>query len=702
MKGGKDFQVSVTLTLGEYNKLKSEMSNGVIDSIPAATTSSSIETPTSSSIETPTSSSIEPPTSSSIEPPTEENPKTVKVSLKRSSVDIIVTKLREKYEYLEPRYRKVTKAELDSLEPIFVGVKSEVNTILTGNETKKIFQYSALRDSIFIHIIGIENFVNWCAGVDSKKDKWGFTKEKRGFTNEEKQGDFERMQTYVEKAMKKLEENRTAPINTRWMKEEHIKTLESFGLNHIWDHILKFKKQEEKPISSSLKTSVELKLKPNVLEDNHSKQIKKEFLVLFRKFYAIHKDNFNTEREEKEEEIERERKKNWPDGLRQRNGDKKVGGNVLVALRKSFATYKEAKLIGAGLAYIFAFFLFLESYRKLAYQIDRIITANETYLLAYPVEVERAPDHTDILSSILSVFYVMHQVVHGRILEWIRRINTPQTYDDIKNLIGTAADTATQKVVASCIDGYFGCFNGLLTGVVPTHLKNEMLQQTNDAAEFEWLKQKQLLLSEGRDIMFEYELATSNIVCGINICSFSTLVILNTFRPKIYTDDMVGFSAVALAGAYKYGGIWDQLCCTGAQVMILLKPLPGLIMQNQEEGQRENQDQAQEQIQIPNGPADGHIQEDEKIPEEILAIENNVQVKHGMDIREKIARIKHDRELLDSLNSKLPTARGGSQNGGSRKKQSHKNYRKKSHKKKYTRNSKQTRKQRRRKTKSKK
>lgn len=692
MKGGDSFEVSVTLTLGEYNTLKTEMSKVKIDS----TTSSSIETPTPH-----------------IDPPTEEVPRTVEVSLNRDSIHEKATKLLKKFDYLNPRDRKVTKTELDSLEPIFVGVKTEVKTMLSGetDQNLQIFQYSALRDSIFIHIIGIENFVNKCAGVDSKKDKWGYTKEKRGFTNIDKQDDFERMQTYVEKAMEKLEKNKTAPINTRWMKEEHIKTLESFGLKHIWDHILKFEKQEEPPISSSLKTSVEEKLKPKFLEDNHSKQIKKEFLVLFRKFYAIHKDNFNTEREAKEEEIKNDINKNWPLGTRRRKVGKQVGGNVLVALRKSFATYKEAKLIGAGLAYIFAFFLFLESYRKLAYQIDRIITANETYLQAYPVEVERVPDHTDILSSILSVFYVMHQVVHGTILEWIKRINTTQTYDDIKNLIGTAADTATQKVVASCIDGYFGCFNGLLTGVVTTHLKKEMGEQANAAIELEWLKQKQLLLSEGRDIMFEYELATSNIVCGINLCSFSTLVILNTFRPEIYTDELVGFSAVALVGAYKYGGIWDQLCCTGAQVMILLKPLPSLITQTlvkREEGQGEDQDQVPEQTQILNSPADEHIQEDEeipedeKIPEEILAIENRQQ---GMDIREKIQELRREKESYELNNriiSPLKATRGGSQNGGSRKKQSHKNYRKKSHKKKYTRNSKQTRKQRRRKTKSKK
>lgn len=115
-------------------------------------------------------------------------------------------------------------------------------------------------------------------------------------------------------------------------------------------------------------------------------------------------------------------------------------------------------------------------------------------------------------------------------------------------------------------------------------------------------------------------------------------------------------------------------------------------------GQREGPGQGQ----IQNGPADEHLSQVQANPEEILAIENRQQ---GMDIREKIQELRREKESYELNNriiSPLKATRGGSQNGGSRKKQSHKNYRKKSHKKKYTRNSKQTRKQRRRKTKSKK
>jgi len=703
MKGGELFQVSVTLTSSRFAELKKEI-KVKIDS----TTSSSIETPTPH-----------------IDAPTEENPKTAVVSLDRDYVDRIAKKLLEEFEGLNPRVRKVTKAELDSLEPIFVGVKTEVKTMLSGetDQNKQIFQYSALRDSIFIHIIGIENFVNRCVSVDNK-NKGGFTNVKK----REKYKEFHKK--YIPDVMKKLEENRGT-----WMEEEHIETLESFGLKHIWNDIILHPDDREKnvelnnlgnnfnlydssvdtvhPIKDSFEKYVMDFLKVNSRASIFSYNFKTRdaFISVFRKFYAVHEDMWRAREEELHglNAASNDRVKNttnWPDA----DPLKIDGGAFPEEIVSNFSQqsehppplgYKETKIIGVAVVYICTFFVLLDSYRRLSYQIDRIVSANETYLQVFPEdqihEDQIHEDYKDILSSILSFFYVMHQVVSGGILQWVDALNSNTSYETIKNIVQAAADETGRKTLESCQDGYFGCINGFFTGVTKEFMQHELATETKQGINRAVQGQFEALQAETRSIVYEYNLATSNIVTGINVLSFSTLVLMNTFFPESYTREMVMAGAGSLQGAYLSSSIWMRVGFTGAQVMILLQPLPNLLMNS---GQREGQGQGQ--IQIQNVPADEHLSQVQANPEEILAIENRQQ---GMDIREKILEVRNEKEayeLNNRLNSELPTARKESHNGGSRKKQSHKNYRKKSHKKKYTRNFKQTRKQRRRKTKSKK
>lgn len=698
MKGGELFQVSVTLTSSRFAELKKEI-KVKIDS----TTSSSIETPTPH-----------------IDAPTEENPKTAVVSLDRDYVDRIAKKLLEEFEGLNPRVRKVTKAELDSLEPIFVGVKTEVKTMLSGetDQNKQIFQYSALRDSIFIHIIGIENFVNRCVSVDNK-NKGGFTNVKK----REKYKEFHKK--YIPDVMKKLEENRGT-----WMEEEHIETLESFGLKHIWNDIILHPDDREKsvelnnlgndfnlydssvgiPIKDSFEKYVMDFLKVNSRASIFSYNFKTRdaFISVFRKFYAVHEDMWRAREEELRvlNDAFNDRvvnPPNWPD---ENPEVKKIkGGAFPEEIVSNFSQqsehppplgYKETKIIGVAVVYICTFFVLLDSYRRLSYQIDRIVSANETYLQVFP-EHQIHKDYKDILSSILSFFYVMHQVVSGGILQWVDALNSNTSYETIKNIVQAAADETGRKTLESCQDGYFGCINGFFTGVTREFMQEELVTQTNQNIKMAVESQFNALQAEARSIVYEYNLATSNIVTGINVLSFSTLVLMNTFFPESYTREMIMAGAGSLQGAYLSSSIWMRVGFTGAQVMILLKPLPKLLMNS---GQREGQGQGQ--IQIQNDQVDEHLSQVQANPEEILAIENRQQ---GMDIRKKIQEVRKGKkayELNNRLNSELPTAREASLNGGSRKKQSHKNYRKKSHKKKYTRNFKQTRKQRRRKTKSKK
>jgi len=708
MKGGDSFPVSVTLTSSRFEELKKEI-KVKIDS----TTSSSIETPTPH-----------------IDAPTEENPKTAVVELPRDDVDRIAKKLLEEFEGLNPRVRKVTKAELDKLKPIFDEVKTEVKTMLSGetDQTLQIFKYSALRDSILIHIIGIENFVNRCVSVDSKN--------KGGFTNKDKVKDYERIVKYIPDVMKNLEKNRGT-----WMKEEHIQTLESFGLKHIWNDIILHPDDREKnvelnnlgnnfnlydssvdtPIKDSFEKYVMDFLKVNSWASIFSYNFKTRdaFISVFRKFYAVHKEIWRErERErEREKEVREEELRvlnvkntnNWPGA----DPSKIDGGAFPEEIVSNFSQqsehppplgYKETKIIGVAIVYICTFFVLLDSYRRLAYQIDRIVSANETYLQVFP-EDQIHKNYTYILSSILSFFYVMHQVVSGGILQWVNALNSNTSYETIKNIVQAAADETGRKTLESCQDGYFGCINGFFTGVTRDFMQNELATQATTNIKMAVESQFNALQAEARSIVYEYNLATSNIVTGINVLSFSTLVLMNTFFPESYTREMVMAGAGSLQGAYLSSSIWMRVGFTGAQVMILLQPLPNLLMNS---GQREGPGQGQ----IQNGPADEDIQEVERLRIEgerqkllqILGSEDR-RINERRDIRDEIARIREEKEaydLLNELNGPLKARRGGSHSGGSRKKQSHKNYRKKSHKKKYTRNSKQTRKQRRRKTKSKK
>lgn len=684
MKGGDSFQVSVTLTSSKFEELKKEIFSN----------------------------------EEGIVPPTE----THLVSLSHDSINRIVKKLRGDFEYLNPRDRKVTKTELDKLESIFVGVKTEVKTILTGNKTEKIFQYSALRDSIFIHIIGIENFVNRCVSVDNKN--------KGGFTNVKKREKYKEFrEKYIPKVMKKLEENRGT-----WMKEEHIEALESFGLKHIWNDIILHPDDREKSVElnnlgnnfnlydSSVDTPIKdsfekyvmdfLKVNSRASIFSYNFKTRDAFISVFRKFYAVHKESFESFERAREEELrvlndafdDRVNKNTpiWPDA----DPLKIEGGAFPEEIVSNFSQqsehppplgYKETKIIGVAIVYICTFFVLLDSYRRLAYQIDRIVSANETYLQVFPEHQihEDYKDYKDILSSILSFFYVMHQVVSGGILQWVDALNSNTSYETIKNIVQAAADETGRKTLESCQDGYFGCINGFFTGVTREFMQEELATQTQQNINRAVQSQFEALQAEARSIVYEYNLATSNIVTGINVLSFSTLVLMNTFFPESYTREMVMAGAGSLQGAYLSSSIWMRVGFTGAQVMILLKPLPNLLMNS---GQREGQVQQQ----IPNVPADEHLLQVQANPEEILAIENRQQ---GMDIREKIQEVRREKEayeLNNRINNGLSSRRGGSQIGGFRKKQSHKNYIKKSHKKKYTRNSKQTRKQRRRKTKSKK
>lgn len=694
MKGGDSFEVSVTLTSSRFEELKKEI-KVKIDS----TTSSSIETPTPH-----------------IDAPTEENPKTAVVSLDRDSVDRIAKKLLEEFEWLNPRVRKVTKAELDKLKPIFDEVKTEVKTMLSGetDQNLQIFKYSALRDSIFIHIIGIENFVNRCVSVDNKN--------KGGFTNRNKRDKYEEFYIkYIPDVMKKLEKNRGT-----WIFDKHINTLESFGLKHIWNDIILHPDDREKNVElnnlgnnfnlydSSVDTPIKdsfekyvmdfLKVNSRASIFSYNFKTRDAFISVFRKFYAVHEDMWRA----REEELRvlndafdarvNENTTNWPgaDPLKIDGGafpDELVSNFSQQSEHPPPLGYKETKIIGVAIVYICTFFVLLDSYRRLAYQIDRIVSANETYLQVFPDQIHR--DYKDILSSILSFFYVMHQVVSGGILQWVDALNSNTSYETIKNIVQAAADETGRKTLESCQDGYFGCINGFFTGVTRDFMQNELATQATTNIKMAVESQFNALQAEARSIVYEYNLATSNIVTGINVLSFSTLVLMNTFFPESYTREMVMAGAGSLQGAYLSSSIWMRVGFTGAQVMILLQPLPNLLMNS---GQREGPGQGQ----IQNGPADEHLSQVQANPEEILAIENRQQ---GMDIREKIQELRREKESYELNNriiSPLKATRGGSQNGGSRKKQSHKNYRKKSHKKKYTRNSKQTRKQRRRKTKSKK
>jgi len=681
MKGGEDFKVSVTLTSSRFEEIKKEIFSN----------------------------------EEGIVPPT----KTQLVNLNHSFVDRIATKLLEQFKELNPRVRKVTKDELDELESIFVGVKTEVKTILTGNKTEQICQYSVLRDSIFIHIIGIENFVNKCVGGVSTSG---------GFTNKAKVKDYKRIveKKYIPKVMEKLEENRST-----WMKEEHIQTLESFGLKHIWNDIITPKENKENTFFSIKKHFTLYDSHPSTDVDKYSfekhvmdsitasedSKTRDAYISLFRKFYAVHKESFRPRERELQdlntafdEEYVKSLNEVFNKKLLKTAFNSKVGGAFPEEIVSNFSQqsehppplgYKETKIIGVAVVYICTFFVLLDSYRRLSYQIDRIVSANETYLQVFP-EDQIHEDYKDILSSILSFFYVMHQVVSGGILQWVDALNSNTSYETIKNIVQAAADETGRKTLESCQDGYFGCINGFFTGVTREFMQEELVTQTKQNIKMAVESQFNALQAEARSIVYEYNLATSNIVTGINVLSFSTLVLMNTFFPESYTREMIMAGAGSLQGAYLSSSIWMRVGFTGAQVMILLKPLPKLLMNS---GQREGP--GQDQIQ--NGPAGEDIQEVERLRiegerEKLLQILTNEdrRIDERRDIRVEIARIREERKLLDSLNGPLKAPRGGSQNGGSRKKQSHKNYRKQSHKKKYTRNFKQTRKQRRRKTKSKK
>ena len=232
------------------------------------------------------------------------------------------------------------------------------------------------------------------------------------------------------------------------------------------------------------------------------------------------------------------------------------------------------------MGYIYFIFVIFEAYRLLLSSVNRILDARVSYLEIHPGEDEipflsEEPDEEkrygqEYLNYLFGFFTVMYQAGAGNLIEILSSYQGVAIMN-AKALLSTVTTKGGTTQMDRCMNGWFSCINGYLTGSTTT----EAIREMRIVGESE-LNKSIIDVVTGIKLQFsriaaDYDFATKGFITGINGMLFCTIVLGNQIQPDKYKIAHVTAAYAALQSSYLGGNILGVISI-GTNIGVLFRP----------------------------------------------------------------------------------------------------------------------------------
>jgi hypothetical protein len=212
--------------------------------------------------------------------------------------------------------------------------------------------------------------------------------------------------------------------------------------------------------------------------------------------------------------------------------------------------------------------------------VNRILDARVSYLEIHPGEDEipflsEEPDEEkrygqEYLNYLFGFFTVMYQAGAGNLIEILSSYQGVAIMN-AKALLSTVTTKGGTTQMDRCMNGWFSCINGYLTGSTTT----EAIREMRIVGESE-LNKSIIDVVTGIKLQFsriaaDYDFATKGFITGINGMLFCTIVLGNQIQPDKYKIAHVTAAYAALQSSYLGGNILGVISI-GTNIGVLFRP----------------------------------------------------------------------------------------------------------------------------------